>query len=176
MKEQADEAERQGKDASSLHSIFRKKADLSEAQARTLDAIATECVREVAAQDARAQIIINAFKARFPPGKLPAGVKLPPPPPELRQMQQERDAIIMRARERLRLVFGDQEFQRFDRFVTERVATTMQPLELSPRSSTERSSSAPSNGVSERKGGRYEKKSDRPVPVACLFFDVRIAS
>jgi hypothetical protein len=130
VKEQADEVERQGKDASSLRSVFRKKADLSETQARTLDAIAIECVREVAAQDARAQIIINAFKERFPPGKLPAGVKLPPAPSELAQMQQERDAIIMRARDRLRLALGDQEFQSFDEFVTEHVAAAIEPVTL----------------------------------------------
>ena len=91
VKEQAEAEERQGKDARSLRSTFREKADLSDVQAHLLEAIATNCVREVAAEDARAQVIINAFKSRFPPGRLPPGVKLPPPPPELKQMQEERE-------------------------------------------------------------------------------------
>lgn len=92
--QQADETQRQGKDASSLRSMFQEKASLSEAQARVLDTVATGCVREVAVQDARAQQISNEFRLRFPPGRLPPGVKLPPPPPELSQMQEERDAIV----------------------------------------------------------------------------------
>jgi hypothetical protein len=135
VKDQAEAEERQGKDASSLRSLFRERADLSEVQAHLLSAIAVDCVREVAAQDARAQVIISAFKARFPPGRLPSGVKLPPPPPELKQMQQEREAIVLRARDRLRLSFGEAGFQRFEEFVTRRVASGIEPTALLPRSS-----------------------------------------
>ena len=133
--QQADETQRQGKDASSLRALFRDKANLSDVQARDLDRIATDCVREVSAQDARAQQIIGAFKARFPPGRLPPGVKLPPPPPELKQMQAERDAMILRARDRLRLALGEEGFQRFEGFVTERVASGIEPVRLHSRSS-----------------------------------------
>lgn len=128
--QQADETQRQGKDASALRSMFQAKANLSEAQARVLDTVATVCVREVALQDARAHQIINAFKTRFPPGRLPAGVKLPPPPAELRQMQEDRDAMILRARDRLRVALGEDEFQRFDEFVTKRVASGIEPVAL----------------------------------------------
>ena len=133
--QQADETQRQGKDASSLRALFRDKANLSDVQARDLDRIATDCVREVAVQDALAQQIIGAFKARFPPGRLPAGVKLPPPPPELKQMQEERDAMILRARDRLRVALGENEFQRFDEFVTKRVGSAIDAIELAPISS-----------------------------------------
>lgn len=130
VRQQAEAEELQGRDARSLRSIFREKADLSEVQAHLLDGIATDCVREVAAQDARAQVIISAFKARFPPGRLPLGVKLPPPPPELTQMQEERNAMILRARDRLRLSLGEDEFQRFEGMVTRQVASSIQPVAL----------------------------------------------
>jgi hypothetical protein len=133
--QQADEIQRQGKNASSLRSMFQEKASLSEAQARVLDTVATGCVREVAVQDARAQQIINEFRLRFPPGRLPPGVKLPPPPPELKQMQEERDAMILRARDRLRVALGENEFQRFDEFVTKRVGSAIKPVGLARRSS-----------------------------------------
>jgi hypothetical protein len=155
VKEQAEAEERQGKDASSLRSLFRERADLSEVQAHLLNAIATDCVREVAAQDARAQVIINAFKIRFPPGRLPPGVKLPAPPPELKQMQEERDAIILRARERLRLALGEEEFQRFEGFVTRRVATAIEPTALHPGlPERARATEANQNGVITTEGGR----------------------
>lgn len=135
VKEQAEAQERQAKDAGSLRSLFREQADLSEVQAHFLDVIASDCVREVAAQDARAQAVISAFRLRYPVGKLRPGVKLPPPPPELKVMQQEREAIVLRARDRLRLSLGDAEFQRFEGFVTRQVATGIEPTALLPRSS-----------------------------------------
>ena len=153
VKEQAEAEERQGKDASSLRSLFREKADLSEVQAHLLNAIATDCVREVAVQDSRAQEIINAFRLRFPPGKLPPGVKLPPAPPELAQMQEERDAMILRARERLRLSLGEDEFQRFEGLVTRRVAAAIEPTALHPRSPSS-AGEANSNGLISTEGGR----------------------
>jgi hypothetical protein len=155
VKEQAEAEESQGKDASSLRSVFREKADLSEVQAHLLSVIAVDCVREVAAQDARAQVIISAFKVRFPPGRLPPGVKLPPPPPELKLMQQERDAMILRARERLRLALGEEEFQRFEGYVTRRVAAAIEPTALHPRSPERpRATQTNRNGVIAAEGGR----------------------
>jgi hypothetical protein len=127
---EADEMQRQGKDTSPLRSFFQRKADLNEFQARLLDTVADECVRQLDVQDARAQLIINDFKKRFPPGKLPTGVTLPPPPPELTQMQEERDAMILRARDRLRVALGEDEFQRFEGFVMERVASAIEPVAL----------------------------------------------
>ncbi|HWN11005.1 MAG TPA: hypothetical protein VNO50_17335 [Pyrinomonadaceae bacterium] len=154
VKEQAEAEERQGRDASSLRSMFRQKADLSDVQGHLLETIATDCVREVAAQDARAQMIINAFKVRFPPGRLPPGVKLPPPPPELKQMQEERDAMILRARERLRLSLGEDEFQRFEGFVTRRVASQIEPTALQSRfSERTQAASLNSSRVGTTEGG-----------------------
>jgi hypothetical protein len=140
---EADEMQRQGKDTSPLRSFFQRKANLNEFQARILDTVADDCVRQLDVQDARAQLIINEFRKRFPPGKLPPGVKLPPPPPELTQMQEERDAMILRARDRLRVALGDDEFQRFEGFVTERVASGIMPVVL------QRSAPAPSSATQQ---------------------------
>lgn len=50
-------------------------------------------------------------------------------------MQGERDAMILRARDRLRLALGEDGFQRFEGFVTERVASGIEFVKLRPRSS-----------------------------------------
>jgi hypothetical protein len=144
---EADEMQHQGKDTIPLRSFFQRKANLNEFQARILDTVADECVRQLDVQDARAQLIINDFRKRFPPGKLPPGVKLPPPPPELTQMQEERDAMILRARDRLRVALGEAEFQRFEGFVTSRVASGITPVVLqrsapAPSSATQQNNSA----------------------------------
>ena len=52
----------------------------------------------------------------------------PPPPPELFAMQQERNAIILQARERLHAAFGEEEFTRFDQFVQKRIGSQVKAL------------------------------------------------
>lgn len=71
-------------------------------------------------QDEKAQKIITAFRARYPGGKVPQGESLPPPPPELTRLWEERKAIILHARDRLREAFGEQKFKQFDAFLNNR--------------------------------------------------------
>lgn len=116
LKRKADEVEKKGK-SSSLRALIKRDADLNDGQAATLETISLECEREVAEKDAQAKVVIAAVRARYPDGKIPRGESLPPVPPALEALQQERDAIILRARDRLHEAFGDQDFQRFDSFV-----------------------------------------------------------
>lgn len=95
---------------------LKKEADLTEAQARALEAIASACQREVTLLDQRAKVIIEAFKAQFPEAKIPQGATAPPPPPELKALWEERNTTILRARDQLRSAFGEQGFYRFDQY------------------------------------------------------------
>lgn len=122
---EAEKLERQGvgmqNEVAAYRTALKQEAELNDEQARSFDEIAAECARKVALKDAQAKVIIDALAAQFPDGKVPEGVELPPPPAELSVLQQERDAIILEARDRLRAAFGDEEFARFNRFVKETV-------------------------------------------------------
>lgn len=117
LSEKTQELRSQGRIPQQEYHPMQKEASLNEAQARTLEAIASACQKEVALQDERARGIIGAFRDRFPGGKIPQGAVLPPPPPELFAMSKERDAIILRARDQLRTSFGESSFDHFDNFV-----------------------------------------------------------
>jgi hypothetical protein len=104
------------------NSVLTKEAALSEAHARALEAVAAATVAEVEQQDARAREVIKAFRARYPGGVVPRGERLPPPPSELKTMQEERNAIILRGRDRVRAAFGEREYARFNEFVLKRFA------------------------------------------------------
>lgn len=139
FKKQAEENEKQGKDGSSFRSFFKHKAELSDDQTRVLDEIADDCERQVKQQDEQAKIIIDAYKAQYPGGKVPHGETPKPPPVELKAMTEERNAIILRARDRLHVTIGDEEFKRFDDFVKHHVApniTQMSPDRMPPASQT----------------------------------------
>lgn len=103
---------------------LQKEASLTQAQARMLEAIASACQQEIARQDEKAKSVVHAFRAQLPEDKQLRGKPLPPPPAELKALSDERNAIVLRAREQLRLGFGEESFTRFDNYVKFRFATT----------------------------------------------------
>ena len=139
----ADELETRGEDGSRLRSLYRDRASLSAAQARTLSEIASDCNDEVATQDRRAEEVIRAARARLAKGRLAKGEAPPPPPTELRSLQEERNSAVHRARDRLRRELGETEFARFDRFVATRVASQIRNLSPALRAAAAQRRSKP---------------------------------
>lgn len=105
-----------------INPMLRREANLNDKQSQAVDEIAAATLQEVEQQDARARAVIEAFRAQFPGGVTPKDKRLPAPPPELRAMQEERDAIILRGRDRLRSELGEPAFSSFDEFVARRFA------------------------------------------------------
>lgn len=114
LNQKAVAAERKGEDGSRYRLHYKKFALLSDRQMSQLDQIANDCLREVAGYDARIKQLVNEVRARIPGGKLEPGRPLPKPPAELRQIDAERDRVIMRAYTRLLDAFGETEFRRFN--------------------------------------------------------------
>jgi len=130
FKAKADELERQGKDAKHLHGFFKRKADLSDEQARMLEQIASQCALEIKAIDERAKPIIEAYKAQYPNGQVPHGQQPAPPPAELQQMTKERNDLTLRKRDELRAAFGEEAFGRFHEFVKNKVAPNVNQVSI----------------------------------------------
>ncbi|MBI4751815.1 MAG: hypothetical protein HY774_25305 [Acidobacteria bacterium] len=111
--------------ADKYRAVYRNLAGLTDAQNAVLLKTAVDCTRQVNSLDARAKTIIASFRAQFPNGQVPQGKTLPPPPPELLQLQKDRDATILRFRDQLRTAFGEAAFARFDAFVQGNIGSKM---------------------------------------------------
>jgi len=128
LKKQAEELEGRGKDATSYRTHFKRAANLSEYHARALDNIATQYLSEVQVVDTRARQVIETYRAQYPNGKVPHGEHPVPPPTELKQLREDRDAITLRYRDSLRSTFGDEEFNNFHNgFIKKRIVPNIQP-------------------------------------------------
>lgn len=128
VKKEAEELEGRGKDATSYRTHFKRAANLSEYHARALDNIATQYLSEVQVVDARARQVIESYRAQYPGGKVPKGETPAPPPSELKQLREQRDAITLRYRDSLHSTFGEDEFTRFNtKFVKKRIAANIRP-------------------------------------------------
>jgi hypothetical protein len=123
----AAELEQQGKDGTRFRTMFKKRAALSDEESAILDRVTSDCEQELAQQDAKAQNIIDEYRKNYPLGLIPAGTTLSPPPPELTTLQEERNAIILRARDRLHAELGEAEFARFHAFVQSLHVSSKQP-------------------------------------------------
>lgn len=125
MKKKAHDLEKLGKDGKFLRGFYQRQAKLSDQQARMLEEIASSCDEEVAKLDTKAAAIIDEALAKNGNGKLPKGTSPPEPPAELKNLWNERNAIILRAKERLEAAFGPPEFKRFEEFVKSNVEARM---------------------------------------------------
>lgn len=128
LHKKADEEERQGRDGAHLRKLYKEMARLDESQAALLDEAATETNREIEKLNRRAMKIISEIRAKHPDGKLAPGEQPPAPPAELAQLSKARRDLITAARERLRATFGEDEFNRFDEFVQQRVKSGIRRL------------------------------------------------
>lgn len=137
--------EAHGKNGKAFRAHYKDKIGLKDKEADLLDEIAAECERETAKVDAKAQRIIEATRRRFPNGQVASIEQLPPPPPELKKLQRQRDMMVMGARHRLVTELGAYGFQQIDDFIKLNFARDVQPVAVRPKqpSTTQQ---APSNG------------------------------
>ena len=78
----------------------------------TLQVLAQQCRLDIARQDAKAKPIIDEFRARAE--RVKRKEDLPPPPPILQKLQEERNRIPIRYKEVLRNRIGKLKFGRLD--------------------------------------------------------------
>lgn len=133
LKKQAAEMETQGKKGKAFRTHYKDKIGLKDREASLVDEIAAECERETGKVDEKAQRIIELTRARVSNGKVVSSDQIPPPPPELKQLQRQRDMIVMRARHRLITELGAYGFQQVDDFVKLKFARDVQPAAVRPK-------------------------------------------
>ena len=122
IRKQGDNLNRQGKDGSGFQRRLKNALDVNDQEFQSIDEIASHCESEVEQLDKKAAEIIAAFRQQYPPGRVPEGVIIPPPPAELLGLQEMRNSAILRARDRIRDVLGQDKFARFDENVKRHLA------------------------------------------------------
>ena len=146
LKKRASEIESQGRNGKALRTHYKDKIGLKDKEAISLDEIATECERETAKVDAKAQRIIQAARARFPDGRVASIDQIPPPPPELKKLQRQRDMAVLRARHRLVTELGAYGFQRIDDYIKLNFARDVQPEAVRPKQLSTAQQEPPNSG------------------------------
>lgn len=131
LREKTTELQAQDRIGAKPYFPLQREARLSVGQSTALEAIAFACRQQVRQQDERAKVVIAGFQSSFPEGRVPED-GAPPPPPELKTLWEERNAIIVRARDQLRVAFGEAEFARFDDYAKFHYGANKSPVTINP--------------------------------------------
>ena len=121
FKKKAAERERQGIKSEAMRNFHKSRGALTDYESQVLDQVAAACNEKVVGLNDQARAIINRERARHPHGKLKDGEALPPPPSVLTQLEDRRTQTLLDAREQLRVVLGQKDFDRIDAFIQRHV-------------------------------------------------------
>lgn len=97
--------------------ILKGDASLSGAQMDSLVLIAADCMQKVAEIEHQAREIVQAYRAQNRSRGQSNNSEQSTPASSLQGLTKQRNDLILEARQRLRLAFGDAEFERFDRYL-----------------------------------------------------------
>ncbi len=105
-----------------LRRILPERFALSDADSASLERLALAYQGEIGPIHQQAETVIKTFHARFPLGIIPHGVDHSPPP-ELKEIQQQEDAVALRYRDLLRNSMIEEDFQKLHTKVLQSFAT-----------------------------------------------------
>jgi hypothetical protein len=148
LKDKDSESFAQGETSNFKNSFYANRLGLDSSQFAAVDAVTTECLANIQTVDQSAREIINKYRAQFPNGELkkiqpssspnqqqPARPQksfqsLPAVPAELKQLQEQRNQIILNAKAKIKQSLGSAEFADFDSSVQKNAARVLIPLNL----------------------------------------------
>jgi hypothetical protein len=122
---------RQGKDGNEFRNHFQQKLGFTDADFAPVRETALRLEAGLRDQDAKMKTAIDAARAKYP-RNLPNPSALPPVPPELIQMQKERNALIQREIDQLDATLGTERAATLQALIENDFAPSVQVQTLHP--------------------------------------------
>ena len=109
-----------------LRNYFSRQIGLTDEENVLVGDLAAEYERELAPINAEANLIITKTRDEYKGKKWQDN----PPPPELVELQNQKNDLALRYRDRLKENLGDETFAKIDRFITNEFASRFQVISL----------------------------------------------
>lgn len=141
----------QGETTTFKNSFYANTLKLSATQFAAIDNAVANCLSQIQPIDQQARQIINQYRSQYPNGQLvkkqpsqPSGEfyspriespieNVPPVPPQLLTLQNQKNQIILNTKESIRQALGASSFAEFDAAVKEDANNILEPLNLGSR-------------------------------------------
>jgi hypothetical protein len=126
---EAAKLESEGKNGKIWSEYFKHESGLTGEQVATLRKVADEFAVEIEPNRTRAMQIIKEARGAFPNGKIKERDVPPPPSNELIALQQQRQEIALRYRDRLQNLLGNEVFGQFSQYLQQNFVNNMRFLD-----------------------------------------------
>lgn len=133
----ADELEKKGQSGTETRETLQRKLGFNTYQLTLIREAAQKMADDLKQKDAQAKAVIDEFRKEYPPDQ-PLTGPLPPPPPELAKLQQEREDLIEQHVATLKTELGPDASQKLDSFLLKEFAKTVttRPVSAGPSSAS----------------------------------------
>jgi hypothetical protein len=128
----ADALDKKGENGTALRTHYQKQLGFSAAEFNPVHDAAVSLEAKLKEQDAKARAVIDKIHEQYPPGKVKGPEDLPPPSPELAQLQEERNALIRDEVNRLKASLGTEKAAKLDKFLQAQFAPTLKVQSVTP--------------------------------------------
>lgn len=128
FRKRALEQELTGQKVTGLKTYFKDEANLTQEEDELLKKISFEYLIAIQPVDNQAVQLLDDLRSQFPDGMVPEGQEVPPPPPALAALQDQRNAIALSHRDQLMQAFGTKRFSDFNEFVQGDFAANFQSI------------------------------------------------
>lgn len=150
LKEKDAEFRSQGETSEFKSSFYSERLGLEASQFSAVDSAAIECLTNLQPIDQRAREIVDQYRSAYPGGELKKKTttsssknvsgfpdalyeRLPPPPAELTQLQNQKNQIILNAKQKIKQSLGQNEFSEFDTLVQKNATKILVPQNLATK-------------------------------------------
>lgn len=117
------EQELTGQPVTSLKTYFKNSANLTDEESEILRQTAIDFIQEIQPIDTQARQITANIREQYLYGEVPAGGEVSHPPSELADLQNQRNEIVLRNRDKLSDSLGKDAFEKLDAFMHNDFAT-----------------------------------------------------
>lgn len=128
FKKKTDSQEMSDEKVTGLKNYFKSRANLTEEENQILQNTALEFIQQVSPVDTEARNIIAQKRLSNPTGIVP---KDELPPAELINLQEQRNALALQYRDRLKESLGSEVSAKFDRYIEGEFASHFEEIKLS---------------------------------------------
>ncbi len=128
LKAQVDSQQSLGGSSFNYIESYKKQTSMTSSQTQFLFQTSQDCLNEIQPIDAQAKQIIDDTRSGSPDGELNSFDEMPDAPVALDQLQQQRDAVILKYRDILKNSYGENKFTEFDQFVRSKIAPQVENL------------------------------------------------
>jgi hypothetical protein len=126
INEESEKAIAEGRTPIDNHALYKSQSKLDDVQTQFLFQTAESCMLEIKPIDDKINLIIKESRDKYSKNELKPNDSIPLPPEELQGLWKQIDETVLKYRDILQNTLGEENFQEFNKFATDKIAPNIE--------------------------------------------------